>query len=55
MGGLLKSRMAINGYFRNRLTSRFKESSNAVLTTKIKVRTPLILDEIEIRYTYAES
>jgi hypothetical protein len=55
MGGLVKNRMAINGYLRNRLTSRFKDNSLTNLPNKPKTKPPVnVLEEIEFRYAFAD-
>lgn len=44
MNGLIKNRMAIIGFLRNRLNSRFKENPQyLILASKAKTKTPLVL------------
>jgi hypothetical protein len=44
MNGLIKNRMAIIGFLRNRLNSRFKENPhNSILASKPKTKAPAVL------------
>ena len=43
MNGIIKNRMAINGFLRNRLKSRYMEiPQNPTLATKFKAKAPVV-------------